>query len=354
MSIVINMDAGHNKYAPGASSFLDEVAENRKVHKQLTADLQASGFKVNNCTDDSGKDADSVLYNIVSKSNKIAADLHMSLHLNSGRKDKVGDGKTGGTEVFNYDERTKALSDLICKQIAADLGITNRGTKYEPGLYVLRKTNALAILIECCFTDDKDDYKKWDAIKCAHAIAKAVCAYYGVTYKGGGTTASKPSESKPSTSTGKKSINTIALEVIDGDWGDGDTRKQKLKAAGYDYATVQAEVNRLLGVKKSKTTDELVQEVIDGKWGNGDRRVANLTAAGYDAEDVQAKVNAKLKGTSAGSGKKSAADIALEIYYGKCSDSRWSTWGTGDTREERLKAAGYNPDVVQREVNKLF
>lgn len=349
-NIVINMDAGHNKYAPGASSFLDEVAENRKVHKQLTADLQASGFVVNNCTDDSGKDADSVLYNIVSKSNKIAADLHMSLHLNSGRKDKVGDGKTGGTEVYNYDERTKALSDLICKQIAADLGVTNRGTKYEPDLYVLRKTNALAILIECSFTDDKDDYQKWDAVKCAHAIAKAVCAYYGVTYKGGGSASSKPSEP----STGKKSINTIALEVIDGDWGDGDTRKQKLKAAGYDYDAVQAEVNRLLGVKKSKTTDEIVQEVIDGKWGNGDRRKANLTAAGYDAEDIQAKVNTKLKGTSAGSGKKSVSDIALEIYNGKCSDSRWSTWGTGNTRRDRLKAAGYNPDAVQKEVNKLF
>lgn len=196
------MDAGHNKYAPGASSFLDEVAENRKVHKQLTADLKASGFVVNNCTDDSGRTADDVLYNIVVKSNKITADLHISLHLNSGRKDKVGDGKTGGTEVFNYDERTKALSDLICKQIAADLGITNRGTKYEPEYYVLRKTNALAILIECCFTDDKDDYKKWDAIKCAHAIAKAVCAYYGVTYKGGSvSTESKPSTSKPTTST---------------------------------------------------------------------------------------------------------------------------------------------------------
>lgn len=344
------MDAGHNKYAPGASSFLDEIAENRKVHKQLTADLQASGFTVNNCTDDSGKDADSVLYNIVSKSNKDAADLHMSLHLNSGRKDKIGDGKTGGTEVYNYDERTKALSDLICKQIAVDLGVTNRGTKYEPDLYVLRKTNALAILIECCFTDDKDDYQKWDAVKCAHAIAKAVCAYYGVAYKGGGTTASKPSEP----STGKKSINTIALEVIDGEWGDGDTRKQKLTAAGYDYDEVQAEVNRLLGVNKSKTTDEIVQEVIDGKWGNGDRRKANLTAAGYDYDEIQAKVNAKLQGTSSSSSKKSASDIALEIYYGECSDSRWSTWGTGDTRKDRLRAAGYNPDAVQREVNKLF
>ena len=213
------MDAGHNKYAPGASSFLDEVAENRKVHKQLTADLKASGFVVNNCTDDSGRTADDVLYNIVVKSNKFTADLHISLHLNSDRKDKIGDGKTGGTEVFNYDERTKALSDLICKQIAADLGITNRGTKYEPEYYVLRKTNALAILIECCFTDDKDDYKKWDAIKCAHAIAKAVCAYYGVAYKGGSASIeSKPSTSKPTTSTSSTAYYKMfnSTSIVDG------------------------------------------------------------------------------------------------------------------------------------------
>lgn len=38
----------------------------------------------------------------------------------------------------------------------------------------------------------------------------------------------------------------IAEEVIAGKWGNGDERKEKLKAAGWDYATVQACVNRLL------------------------------------------------------------------------------------------------------------
>lgn len=43
-----------------------------------------------------------------------------------------------------------------------------------------------------------------------------------------------------------KSIDTIAKEVIAGKWGNGDTRKTKLAAAGYDYATVQKKVNELL------------------------------------------------------------------------------------------------------------
>lgn len=44
----------------------------------------------------------------------------------------------------------------------------------------------------------------------------------------------------------KKSITTIAKEVIDGKWGNGDDRKKKLKAAGYDYSAVQKKVNELL------------------------------------------------------------------------------------------------------------
>lgn len=44
----------------------------------------------------------------------------------------------------------------------------------------------------------------------------------------------------------KKSVDTIASEVIRGDWGNGDERKQKLTAAGYDYSAVQKRVNQLL------------------------------------------------------------------------------------------------------------
>lgn len=45
----------------------------------------------------------------------------------------------------------------------------------------------------------------------------------------------------------KKSVDAIAHEVIRGDWGNGDERKQKLTAAGYDYSAVQKKVNELLG-----------------------------------------------------------------------------------------------------------
>ena len=36
------------------------------------------------------------------------------------------------------------------------------------------------------------------------------------------------------------------MEVIEGKWGNGETRKRLLTDAGYDYVKVQMEVNRLL------------------------------------------------------------------------------------------------------------
>ena len=49
------------------------------------------------------------------------------------------------------------------------------------------------------------------------------------------------------TAVAKKSVDTIAREVIQGKWGNGAERKQKLTAAGYDYSAVQKCVNELLG-----------------------------------------------------------------------------------------------------------
>ena len=44
----------------------------------------------------------------------------------------------------------------------------------------------------------------------------------------------------------KKSIDTIAREVINGLWGNGQERKDRLYKAGYNYSTVQRRVNDIL------------------------------------------------------------------------------------------------------------
>lgn len=49
----------------------------------------------------------------------------------------------------------------------------------------------------------------------------------------------------------RKSITAIANEVINGNWGNGEERKKRLKDAGYSYKKVQAKVNEILkGGKK--------------------------------------------------------------------------------------------------------
>lgn len=48
----------------------------------------------------------------------------------------------------------------------------------------------------------------------------------------------------------KLSVKEIAQEVINGKWGNGMDRKDRLTAAGYDYSAVQEEVNTLLNTPK--------------------------------------------------------------------------------------------------------
>lgn len=91
-----------------------------------------------------------------------------------------------------------------------------------------------------------------------------------------------------------KDIDTIVDEVIDKKWGNGQDRKMRLTAAGYDYAEVQKRVNAKLKTKKD--IDTIVDEVIDKKWGNGAERKQRLEAAGYNYEEVQKKVNLKVRG----------------------------------------------------------
>lgn len=178
----INVHAGHNpdgKIACGASGFLKESTEARKVKKYLIKYLKAAGHTVYDCTCDNGTSQVDVLNRIVQKCNAHTVDLDVSLHLNSGRNDKSGDGKTGGVEVLIYSDRGKisAVASNVCNEVSK-LGYTNRGAKENKGLYVLNSTKAPAMLVECAFVDDKDDAKLWNAKKMARAIAVGILNTY--------------------------------------------------------------------------------------------------------------------------------------------------------------------------------
>lgn len=158
-------------------------------------------------------------------------------------------------------------------------------------------------------------------------------------------------EPTPSTPSGSKSNEELADEVIAGKWGNGDDRKDRLNAAGYNYSAIQSIVNQKLSGGSSapkastKSNETIAQEVINGAWGNGQERKDRLTAAGYDYNAIQSIVNQKLgAGSSSNSNKKSNETIANEVIRGD--------WGNGQDRKNRLQAAGYDYNAIQAIVNR--
>ena len=82
--------------------------------------------------------------------------------------------------------------------------------------------------------------------------------------------------------TGEKSIDTLAREVIAGKYGCGDARKNAL---GNQYNAVQPRVNEYYAVATA---------CVRGDYGNGAERKEKVTAAGYDYATVQGIVNQML------------------------------------------------------------
>ena len=102
-----------------------------------------------------------------------------------------------------------------------------------------------------------------------------------------------------------------------------------------------------LGVfrNEDESENEIVQQVMQGEWGNGQERIQRLTEAGYDAGLIQEKVNLALQGSQINDTKTTDA-LAYEVIQGD--------WGNGEERKERLEAAGYDYDAVQQRVNEIW
>ena len=209
--------------------------------------------------------------------------LILELHLDSHPRAEAKGGHIIINANFEPDEYDKELADMISEMFPGrsqtivgrtDLANVNRAAKCG---YNYR-------LMECCFISNAEDIKKFNAN--IDKLAKNILACYDIKV-----------EEAP-TETTKKTVSELAQEVIQGKWGNGSARKTNLTKAGYDYATVQAEVNRLVkgeSTPKKKSNEEIAQEVIKGLWGNGAIRKKKLTDAGYNYSVIQAMVNKLLK-----------------------------------------------------------
>ena len=193
-----NVHGGHNSHVTGASKYLNELKEDRKVKNEVIRLLKAQGHTVYDCTDDAGTTQSANLSNIVKKCNAHSVDLDISIHLNAG-------GGTG-VECWIYpNSSSKDEAARICSKVSSALGIKNRGVKTSTSLYVLKSTKAPAVLVECCFVDSKTDKEKWDAKKCAKAIVEGILNK-SVSTSGSGSSSS--SSSLNSSSSGSSSSSS--------------------------------------------------------------------------------------------------------------------------------------------------
>lgn len=167
----IGINCGHTVSGQpgcGAVGYIDESVETRNVGKKLISLFKQSGHTVYDCTNDYAASTSSNLAQIVELANKQPLDLFVSIHFNAGC------GK--GTEVYTYGGKQHNEAVNVCKALNS-LGFVNRGVKDGSNLYVVRRSNAKAMLIEVCFVDTQSDvnlYKKLGADCIAYTIWKAI------------------------------------------------------------------------------------------------------------------------------------------------------------------------------------
>jgi N-acetylmuramoyl-L-alanine amidase len=168
MNIVIS--SGHGSKVRGASGYLDEVDEARKVVEAVADLLRKQGVGVKTFHDDTSDTQSENLETIVDYHNDQSRDLDVSVHFNAYETTT----KPMGCEVLYVTQGE--LATTLSKAIADAGSLTNRGAKYRDDLYFLGNTEMPAVLLECCFVDssaDADLYRqKFDGI-CA-AIASAL------------------------------------------------------------------------------------------------------------------------------------------------------------------------------------
>ena len=250
MAFKIAISAGHGMKTAGKRCMkkLDknETREwwlNDRICDKIETKLKAyDGYSVLRVDDTTGKN-DIALSKRSKASNNWGADFYLSIHHNAG----VNGGSGGGLVAFVHPKAStkaiewqKALYDAIVKKTGL------KGNRAVPlgkaNFHEVREPKAPAVLIECGFMDSKTDVPIILTDKFADQVATACVE---VIVKKGKLT-KKKTEEVQSKSNKLKSNEEIAKEVILGKWGNGLTRKTKLKKAGYDYNAIQKIVNQML------------------------------------------------------------------------------------------------------------
>jgi len=146
------ISSGHGKHVRGASGYIDEVDEARKVVEEVARAMRADGATVVTFHDDVSKTQNENLNRIVNFHNSKTRDWDVSVHFNAYQTTS----KPMGTEVLYASGAGEPMAEDIADAIA-DVGFINRGPKKRTDLAFLNGTDEPAILIEVCFVDSNAD-----------------------------------------------------------------------------------------------------------------------------------------------------------------------------------------------------
>lgn len=238
------LGVGHGGTDPGASKYVVEKDVNLTMALACRDYLESNGVEVKMSRTIDENDS---LTEEIRECNKFDPTLAVDIHNNAGGGD--------GFEVFHSINggTGKKLAENIEAEIKK-IGQNSRGIKTRKNAKgkdyygFIRSTKCPAVIVEGVFVDNATDVQIADTVaeqkEFGYAYARGILETLELEDK---TPGSKPVE-KPveAPKPAKKSIDTLAREVISGKWGNGLTRKHRLTEAGYNYRDVQRRVNELL------------------------------------------------------------------------------------------------------------
>ena len=162
MSIKIYVDQGHNPVNPNAGAEGNGLREQDLVYtigQELAARLRADPdfeVRLSRPTRDTllGTSNATSLAARVNEANRWGADYFISLHTNAASSPSAG-----GSEAYVYARGTPAFgfAEDILTNLTDITGLRDRGVQARPGLYVLRKTQMPATLVELGFITNPRD-----------------------------------------------------------------------------------------------------------------------------------------------------------------------------------------------------
>lgn len=183
-TFVIGVDDGHGYDTAGkrSPSGYKENEFNHWTKVYLIEALKRCGFKIIDC---SPSRKDNSLQNRCDIANNNDCDAFVSIHFNAmGYKWQI---KAEGIETYYFPGSSKGeiLAKVVHHELMQGTKMNNRGVK-TARFYVLRYTKMPAILVECGFMDNKEDFALMQSThyrkECSEEICKGFCENFGVKY----------------------------------------------------------------------------------------------------------------------------------------------------------------------------